>query len=73
MATESQERIPQRNQVGEGKRNPLTFHSGECRRKFTNAVLCKPTFQMRPAHLAEMSEAVKTIIRLENTKVLNLG
>ena len=70
--TESQEPLAQRNQVGVGKRQPRTFHSGECRRKFSDAVLCKSTFQMSPLALAEIGEAVKTIIRVEITKVLEL-
>ena len=60
-------------QVGGGKRKPLSYHAGECRRAFRNAVLCKSIIPDDPTRLLpEMIELVKTILRVEITKILEI-
>ena len=71
--SEPQDTLDLENQVGAGKRKPLSYHAGECRRAFRNAVLCKSIIPDDPTRLLpEMIELVKTILRVEITKILEI-
>ena len=71
--SESQDTPVQESQVGSGKRKPLSYHAGECRRAFRNAVICKSIIPDDPTRLLpEMIELVKTILRVEITKILEI-
>ena len=71
--SEPQDTLDLENQVVAGKRKPLSYHAGECRRAFRNAVLCKSIIPDDPTRLLpEMIELVKTILRVEIAKILEI-